>query len=61
MANPTLPVLMSRMLVLDQGIDYEIKNKKRRGKKSDYNNNNKNGKNKKLKRGGRKVAGRKGI
>ena len=29
MANPTLPILMSRILALDKGIDYEIKNRKR--------------------------------
>merc|ERR1711871_927291 len=33
MANPTLPLLVSRLLVLDQGIDYETKVKKKRGRK----------------------------
>ena len=34
MANPTLALVVSRILVLDQAIDYKFKKKKRRGRPS---------------------------
>ena len=49
MANPTLSILMSRILVLDQGIDYEIKNKKRRGGSKTGQKKYENKKSKKMK------------